>query len=290
MNNTFTIRSIILGENLSYRHAKRGDNAMKIDLSGKSAIITGSTKGIGLATAKGLAECGASIVVNGRKQADVDAAISAVRKAVPGAVVSGFAGDVGTAEGCDAFVKAYPSCDILVNNAGIFGPQDFFETDDEEWLRFFEVNVMSGVRLSRAFLPGMKENGWGRVVFLSSESAFNIPADMIHYGMTKTACTSVARGLAKWMAGTGVTVNSVLPGPTLSDGVSDMFKDEIEKTGKSLEEVGREFVMSHRPSSIIQRPASVEEVANMIVYVCSRQASATTGAALRVDGGVIDSL
>ncbi|WP_454690773.1 SDR family NAD(P)-dependent oxidoreductase [Achromobacter aloeverae] len=263
---------------------------MKIDLSGKTAIVSGSTKGIGLASAKGLAACGATVVVNGRKQQDVDAAIAAVQAAVPGASVAGFTGDLGTAQGCDALVAAHPACDILVNNVGIFGPQDFFDTPDSEWTRFFEVNVMSGVRLSRAYLPGMQAKGWGRVVFLSSESAFNIPADMIHYGMTKTACTAVARGLAKRMAGTGVTVNSVLPGPTLSEGVAAMLQGEVDKTGKSLEEVGKDFVMAQRPSSIIQRPASVEEVAHLIVYVCSPQASATTGAALRVDGGVVDSL
>jgi len=263
---------------------------MKIDLSGKTAIITGSTKGIGLATAKGLAASGATVLVNGRQQQDVDAAIAAIKAAVRSADVIGFAGDLGTAKGCDELVAAQPDCDILVNNVGIFGPRDFFETPDSEWLRFFEVNVMSGVRLSRAYLPGMQARGWGRVVFLSSESAFNIPADMVHYGMTKTACTAVARGLAKRMAGTGVTVNSVLPGPTLSEGVAAMLQDETEKTGLSLDEVGKAFVMAQRPSSIIQRMASVEEVANLIVYVCSRQASATTGAALRVDGGVVDSL
>ncbi|UJX41125.1 SDR family oxidoreductase [Desulfovibrio sp. JY] len=263
---------------------------MKIDLSGKTAIITGSTKGIGLATAKGLAACGATVLVNGRQQQDVDAAIAAIKAAVRSAHVLGFAGDLGTAKGCDELVAAQPDCDILVNNVGIFGPRDFFETPDSEWLRFFEVNVMSGVRLSRAYLPGMQARGWGRVVFLSSESAFNIPADMVHYGMTKTACTAVARGLAKRMAGTGVTVNSVLPGPTLSEGVAAMLQDETERTGLSLDEVGKAFVMAQRPSSIIQRMANVEEVANLIVYVCSRQASATTGAALRVDGGVVDSL
>ncbi|MFT3799589.1 MAG: SDR family oxidoreductase [Burkholderiaceae bacterium] len=263
---------------------------MKIELAGKTAVVTGSTKGIGLATAKGLAACGATVVVNGRGQADVDAAIAAVTAAVPGARVAGFAADLGTAQGCAALVGAHPACDILVNNVGIFGPRDFFDTPDDEWARFFEVNVMSGVRLSRAYLPGMQAKGWGRVVFLSSESAFNIPADMIHYGMTKTACTAVARGLAKRMAGTGVTVNSVLPGPTLSEGVAAMLQSQVAGTGRSLEEAGKAFVMAQRPSSILQRPASVDEVANLIVYVCSMQASATTGAALRVDGGVVDSL
>lgn len=263
---------------------------MKIDLSDKTAIITGSSKGIGLATAKGLAGCGAHVVVNGRNQAAVDEAIEAVKEATLNTHTEGFAADLGTPEGCMALTEAYPQCDILVNNLGIFGPQDFFETPDEEWLRFFEVNVMSGIRLARAYLPFMAQKDWGRVIFLSSESAFNIPADMIHYGMTKTACTAVARGLAKRMAGTGVTVNSVLPGPTLSEGVAAMLEKEVEKTGHSLTEVAREFVRKNRPSSILQRPTTVEEVANMIVYLCSAKASGTTGAAIRVDGGVIDSL
>lgn len=263
---------------------------MKIELTGKTAIVTGSTKGIGLATAKGLAEAGATVVINGRKQADVDSAKEAVKASIPSANVKGFAGDLGSAEGCQELVEAHPDCDILVNNVGIFGPQDFFETPDEVWSQYFDVNIMSGVRLSRAYLPGMEARGWGRVVFLSSESGFNIPADMIHYGMTKTADTAIARGLAKRMSGTGVTVNSVLPGPTLSDGVAAMLSGQAEKTGKSLEEVGREFVRAQRPSSIIQRLATVEEVANMIVYTCSEQASATSGASLRVEGGVVDSL
>ena len=263
---------------------------MNIDLSGKTAIVTGSTAGIGLATAKGLAASGAAVVLNGRSKKSVENALAAVTAEVPNTEVSGFAGDLSTAEGCAALVDAHPACDILVNNLGIFGPQDFFETPDETWEQFFQVNVMSGVRLSRAYLPGMADKGWGRVVFLSSESGLNIPADMIHYGFTKTAVLSVARGLAKRMAGSGVTVNSVLPGPTLSEGVVDMLKDDIEKSGKPLEEVAADFVMANRPSSIIQRAARVEEVANMIVYACWTQASATSGAALRVDGGVVVSL
>jgi NAD(P)-dependent dehydrogenase (short-subunit alcohol dehydrogenase family) len=263
---------------------------MKIDLSNKTAVVTGSTGGIGLAIAEGLAGAGATVVVNGRTQAAVDRAIAAVKDAVPGAEPRGFAADLGTLEGCARLVKAEPETDILVNNLGIFGPSDFFDTPDEEWQRFYETNVMSGVRLSRAYLPGMLRKNWGRVVFLSSESGLNIPADMIHYGFTKTANLSIARGLAKRCAGRGVTVNSVLPGPTLSEGVAEMLKDEVQKTGRTLEQAAAEFVKAHRPSSIIQRAASVEEVANMVVYVCSPLASATTGAALRVDGGVVDTI
>lgn len=263
---------------------------MHIDLNGKTAIVTGATAGIGLAIAKGLAQSGAHVIVNGRSEASVNRALADIAAQSPKASIEGFVGDLGTAEGTAALVAAHPATDILVNNLGIFGPQDFFETPDEEWTRYFEVNVMSGVRLSRAYLQGMEKQGWGRVVFLSSESAFNIPADMIHYGFSKTALVAIARGLAKRMAGTGVTVNSVLPGPTLSEGVAAMLAEEVEKTGLPLEEIARVFVMENRPSSIIRRAARVEEVANMVVYTCSLQASATTGAALRVDGGVIDSL
>ncbi|WP_115717842.1 SDR family NAD(P)-dependent oxidoreductase [Gallaecimonas mangrovi] len=260
---------------------------MNIELKDKVAIVTGSTRGIGLAAAKGLAGAGAKVVVNGRSQAAVDAAIAAVKKAVPAALVEGVAADLATSGGCNALVKAVPFCDILVNNTGIYDHQDFFETDDDTWQQYFDVNVMSGVRLSRAYLPPMADKGWGRVVFIGSESSFNIPENMIHYGMSKTAVVSIARGLAKRMRETGVTVNSVLPGPTL---VENMFAKEQAETGKSAEELAREFVKSARPSSIIGRAASVEEVANMIVYVCSKQASATTGAALRVEGGIIDTL
>ncbi len=209
---------------------------------------------------------------------------------MPGVAVRGVAADVGTAEACAALVEAEPFTDILINNVGIYGPQDFFETPDEEWTRFFEVNVMSGVRLARAYLPGMLQRNWGRVVFMSSESALNVPADMIHYAFTKTAVLSIARGLAKRVAGTGVTVNAILPGPTLSEGVEAMLKEKAEKAGQSIEEAAVAFVKAERPSSIIQRTATVDEVAHMVVYVCSPQASATTGAALRVDGGVVDTI
>jgi NAD(P)-dependent dehydrogenase (short-subunit alcohol dehydrogenase family) len=263
---------------------------MRIDLSGKTAVVTGSTAGIGFAIAKGLAAAGASTVINGRTQAVVDKATAALKSAVPGVSVRGVAADLGTAEGCAALVDAEPAADILVNNLGIFAPQDFFDIPDDEWTRFFEVNVMSGVRLARAYLPGMLQRNWGRVIFLSSESGLNIPVDMIHYGVTKTANLAVARGLAKRAAGTGVTVNAVLPGPTLSEGVAAMLRDAAQRAGQSIGEAAVAFVKEHRPSSIIQRPATVEEVANLVVYVASPQASATTGAALRVDGGVVDSI
>ncbi len=263
---------------------------MHIDLSGKQAVVSGSTGGIGLAIVEGLAAAGARVVVNGRHADKVEQAIARVREKHPQADLLGFVGDLGSAEGCAALLEKHPHCDILVNNLGVYGPQDFFEIPDAEWTRFFETNVMSGVRLARGYVPGMAERAWGRVVFLSSESAQNIPADMIHYGFSKTALLSISRGLAKRMAGSGVTVNAVLPGPTLSEGVGEMLAEQVEETGKSLEEVGAEFVRTQRPSSIIQRLATVEEVANLVVYTCSTQASATSGAALRVDGGVIDAL
>ncbi|HEY4091085.1 MAG TPA: SDR family oxidoreductase [Luteibacter sp.] len=259
---------------------------MKIDLSKRSAIVTGSTAGIGLAIAQGLAGAGASVVITGRTQARVDAAITEIRKAVPGAKLSGVAADLGTAEGAAALIKAVPSTDILVNNLGIFEPKAFFDISDEEWSRFFEVNVNSGVRLSRHYAKGMADRGWGRVQFISSESALQIPAEMIHYGMTKTAQLAVSRGLAETLSGTGVTVNSVLPGPTLSEGVGEFFNKIAKDQGKSLEEVEKDFISTHRPTSLIERLLTVEEVANMSVYLASEQASGTTGAAVRVDGGV----
>ncbi|HZB90537.1 MAG TPA: SDR family oxidoreductase [Stellaceae bacterium] len=263
---------------------------MRIELAGKTAVVTGSTGGIGFAIAKGLAGSGAAVVLNGRTQRAVDAALARLKAALPRATLRGVPADVGTAAGCAAVLKAEPTTDILVNNAGIFGPQDFFETPDEVWEHFLNVNVMSGVRLSRAYLPAMISRGWGRVIFISSESALNIPADMIHYGLTKTAQLALSRGLAKRAAGTGVTVNAILPGPTLSEGVEAMLQDEIRRSGKPAEEVAAAFVRAQRPSSLLQRAASVDEVANLAVYVASPLASATTGAALRVDGGVVDTI
>ncbi len=266
-----------------------GGYAMKIDLSGKTAIVSASTEGIGLAIATGLAGAGAETVVNGRKQEGVDRALAAIGKAVVGAKLRGFAADLGTCEGCDALTRAVPLADILVNNLGMYGPSDI-STADEEWERYFQVNVMSGVRLTRAYLKGMVEKHWGRVVFISSESGLNIPPDMLAYGFSKTAQLSIARGIAKSVKGSGVTVNSVLPGPTLSHGLRGMAEEAAKQQGKTVEQVATEFVKQHRASSIIQRAASTEEVANMVVYVCSKQASATTGAALRVDGGIVDTI
>ena len=261
---------------------------MKIDLHEKMAIITGSTEGIGLGAARQLAQCCEKVVVNGRTEQKVAQAVEAVKQAVPGAEVSGVAADLGTAEGCNTLIEAVPVADILVNNLGIYGTRDFFDTDDDLWQQYFDVNIMSAVRLSRHYAPAMVENNWGRIVYVASESALNIPADMIHYGVSKTALLGLSRGLAKRLAGTGVTVNSVLPGPTLSEGAQAFLAQSAEENGISIEEAGVKFVMENRPSSVIQRMATVEEVASMITYTCSKLASATTGSALRVDGGVVD--
>ncbi|QND46011.1 SDR family oxidoreductase (plasmid) [Rhizobium lusitanum] len=263
---------------------------MQIDLAGKTALITGSTEGIGYAIARQLARAGADVVINGRSQEKTAKAAERLKGEGAVGTVATVAADVATAEGCSALVAKVPHVDILINNAGIFQPLDFFEASDEVWDRHWQVNVMSAVRLSRAYLPGMQNVGWGRVIFIASESGFNIPVEMIHYGVSKTADIAVARGLAKRMAGTGVTVNSVLPGPTLSEGVEAMLAEERAKTGKPIEEVAADFVKKHRGSSIIQRAASVEEIANLVTYLASPLASATTGASMRVDGGLIDTL
>src|SRR6202048_3063199 len=263
---------------------------MKIDLSGKTVLVTGSTAGIGHAIAKGLAATGADVVLNGRTKAKVDAAVAALAKEVPGGKGRGFAADVSTAAGCKALLAALPEVDILINNAGIFEPKGFLDIPDEDWSRFFEVNVMSGVRLARAYLPGMLKRNWGRIVFISSESALNIPKEMIHYGMTKTAQLAVSRGLAEMTRGTAVTVNSVLPGPTMSEGVETFVKELAKRNGQSVEEAASEFVKQFRPTSLLQRFATVEEIANMVVYVASKEASATNGAALRAEGGIIQTI
>ena len=260
---------------------------MQVDLTSKSAIVTGSTAGIGFAVAKGLAAAGAVVVVNGRTERAVGDAVRRLAGQVPRAQVDGIVGDLSTAAGADAFIRRAGDADILVNNLGIYEPKPFAEINDDDWERFFQTNVMSGVRLSRHFLPRMIERDWGRIVFISSESGVNIPSEMIHYGMTKTAQLAVSRGLAELTAGTGVTVNAVLPGPTRSEGVAEFLKKMAEEKGVSEAEIEAEFFLNVRPSSLLKRFATVEEVANMVVYVCSREASATNGAALRVEGGVV---
>src|SRR5246500_2345621 len=264
--------------------------SMNIDLSGKTALVTGSTAGIGYAIAQGLAASGAAVVLNGRKQASVDAAAKRLAGEVAGANVRGIGADVSTEAGCKALAAALPQVDILVNNAGIFEPKDFFEISDADWSRFFEVNVMSGVRLSRAYLKGMLKRNWGRVIFISSESGLNIPTEMIHYGMTKTAQLAVSRGLAKLTRGTAVTVNSVLPGPTMSEGVETFVRDLARQNGQSEAEAAGAFVKQNRPSSLLQRFASVEEIANVVVFVASKQAAVTNGAAVRAEGGIVDTI
>ncbi len=265
---------------------------MNIDLTGKTALVTASTAGIGFGIARGLAACGAHVILNGRSDASIANAKTRLLAAVPAARLDGVAADLGHPEGAHTLLAAIAdhTVDVLVNNAGIFKPHDFFETGDDIWDAHWQTNVMSGVRLARALVPGMVERGWGRVVFISSESARNIPADMIHYGVSKTAQLGLSRGLAKRVAGSGVTVNAVLPGPTLSEGFAEMLKDEAARTGRPIEALAADFVQTHRSSSIIQRAATVEEVANLVVYVASPLSSATTGAALRVDGGVVDDI
>lgn len=259
---------------------------MDLQLKGKKALVTGSTAGIGLAIATALAREGASVIVNGRTQMRVDAAVASVRKQ-GGKDVIGVAADVGAGDGCARLTHELPAVDILINNMGIFEPVPFADITDADWLRFFEANVLSGVRLSRAYLPGMLANNWGRIVFISSESGLQIPAEMIHYGMTKTAQLAIARGLAESVAGTGVTVNSVLPGPTRSEGVETFIKDMARTKGTDTAGIEDEFFKSVRPSSLIKRFIEPEEVASMVAYVCSPLAAATTGTSLRVDGGVV---
>jgi NAD(P)-dependent dehydrogenase (short-subunit alcohol dehydrogenase family) len=261
---------------------------MDLHLNGKRALVSGSTAGIGYAIAETLAREAAHVIVNGRTDKGVKAAVSKL-KADTGGDVTGFAGDLGTAAAAAELAKAHPQIDILVNNLGIFEPKPFEEIPDEDWLRFFEVNVVSGVRLARLCLPWMRGQDWGRIIFISSESAVQIPAEMIHYGVTKTAQLAVSRGLAESLAGTGITVNCVLPGPTMSRGVGDFVDSLAQSQGSSAAEVEREFFVKMRPSSLIKRFATPAEVASMVAYVASPLASATTGAALRVDGGVIRS-
>ncbi|MCP3059936.1 SDR family oxidoreductase [Myxococcus sp. K38C18041901] len=260
---------------------------MDLDLKDKVALVTGSTAGIGLAIVEALAREGAEVIVNGRTQARVDAAIAEVRRKQPDARLRGVAVDLGTAEGAGRFLQQVPHVDILVNNLGIFEPRPFEDITDEEWLRIFDVNVMSGVRLSRHYLKGMRQKDWGRIVFISSESGVQIPVEMIHYGVTKTAQIALARGIAEGLAGTQITANSILPGPTRSEGVEVFLGDLSRQQGVDVATVEREFFKSARPSSLLQRFATPEEVAALVAFVCSPKASAINGAALRVDGGVV---
>ena len=260
---------------------------MDLQLRGKQALVTGSTAGIGYATALGLAREGAAVTVNGRTAQRVEQAVRNLKSTVPDATVNGIASDLGTAAGVEQLIGQLPDVDILVNNLGIYGAKPFDEITDQEWLHFFEVNVLSGVRLSRRYLPGMKARDWGRVIFVASESAIQIPLEMIHYGMTKSAQLAIARGLAETTKGTNVTVNSVLPGPTSSEGLQSFAKQVAKEQNKSFAEIETEFFRSVRPSSLLQRFTTPEEVAHLIVYLCSPLASATNGAPMRVDAGVV---
>ncbi len=263
---------------------------MNLGLQGKSAVVSGSTAGIGLATATALAAEGATVVVNGRTQARVDAALKAIQKHVASAELRGVAADLGTAAGVESFLHQVPAADVLVNNLGIFDVKPFLKISDAEWLRFFEVNVLSGVRLARAYLPGMLKKNWGRVIFISSESAQHIPVEMIHYGMTKTAQVAIARGIAESVAGTGVTVNSILAGPTASEGASKFVENMAKEQNLSTAEVERQFFTSARPTSLLKRFETPEEIATVVAFVASMQSIAINGAAVRAEGGVVRSI
>jgi NAD(P)-dependent dehydrogenase (short-subunit alcohol dehydrogenase family) len=263
---------------------------MNLGLRGKVAVVSGSTAGIGLAIAAELAAEGAKVVVNGRTQARVDAARKTIQQRVSGADLRGVAADLGTSAGVEDFLRQVREADVLVNNLGIFEVKPFAEIPDSDWLRFFEVNVLSGVRLARAYLPGMLKKNWGRIIFISSESAQHIPAEMIHYGMTKTAQVAVARGLAESVAGTGVTVNSILAGPTASEGASKFVEDMAKQQGISTAEIERQFFLSARPTSLLKRFETTEEIASVVAFVASTQAVAINGAAVRAEGGVVRSI
>jgi NAD(P)-dependent dehydrogenase (short-subunit alcohol dehydrogenase family) len=260
---------------------------MDLGLGGRTAVVSGSTAGIGFAIAAVLAVEGAKVIVNGRTEARVSAAVERIRQRVKNADVRGIPADLGAAQGVAAFLQQVPAADILVNNLGIFEPKPFLEIPDSDWLRFFEVNVLSGVRLSRHYLPGMLKKNWGRIIFISSESAQNIPAEMVHYGMTKTAQVAIARGLAESVAGTGVTVNSILAGPTASEGVGDFVEGMAKQQGVTKAQIEKQFFSSVRPSSLLKRFETPEEVAAVVAFVASAQAISINGSAVRAEGGVI---
>src|SRR5947209_3169198 len=263
---------------------------MNLGLQGKVAVVSGSTAGIGWAIAAALAAEGAKVVVNGRTQARVDAALKSIQQRVVNADLGGVAADLGTASGVETFLRQIPAADVLVNNLGIFDPKPFAEIPDAEWMRFFEVNVLSGVRLSRAYLPGMLQKSWGRIIFISSESAQHIPAEMIHYGMTKPAQLAVARGLAESVAGTGVTVNSVLAGPTASEGATTFIERISEEQNLTKPQVEKWFFEHVRPTSLLKRFETPEEVASVVAFIAGAQSIAINGAAVRAEGGVVRSI
>ena len=263
---------------------------MNLGLQGKLAVVSGSTAGIGFAIAAGLAAEGARIVINGRTQERVDAALTKLRLEYRGAEFTGVAADLGTAAGVEAFVKAVPTADVLVNNLGIFEIKPFLEIPDEDWQRFFDVNILSGVRLSRYYLPYMLKKNWGRILFISSESAQQIPVEMVHYGMTKTAQVAIANGIARSVAGTGVTANSILVGPTASEGVGAFLEQAARQRGISPAEMEKQFFNTARPSSLLKRFETPEEVATVVAFVASTQGAVINGAAVRAEGGVVQSI
>jgi NAD(P)-dependent dehydrogenase (short-subunit alcohol dehydrogenase family) len=271
-------------------YLEKSRNTMDLQLTGKIAFVSGSTAGIGLAIAEGLLKEGTAVIINGRTQTAVDKIIGELKDRIPGAKVSGMAADFGKSKDVTKLIGQLPDVDILINNVGIFEPKPFAEIPDEDWFRFFDVNVMSGVRLSRQLLPKMLKKNWGRIIFISSESSIMIPDEMIHYGMTKTAQLAISRGLAELTKGTGVTVNAVLPGPTQSRGVGDFIQTLADQDGVTTDEMEKKFFREFRPSSLLQRFASTNEVANMVTYLSSPLASATNGAAVRVEGGLVRSI
>jgi len=263
---------------------------MDLGLRGKTAVVSGSTAGIGFAIAGALAAEGAKVIVNGRTEARVSAAIKGIRQRVENADVRGIAADLGTCRGVETFLQQAPETDILVNNLGIFEVKSFLDIPDSDWLRFFEVNVLSGVRLSRHYLPGMLKKNWGRIIFISSESAQHIPAEMVHYGMTKTAQVAIARGIAESVAGTGVTVNSVLAGPTASEGASEFVESMAKQRGVTKAEIEKQFFASARPTSLLKRFETPEEVAAVVAFIAGTPAISINGSAVRAEGGVVRSI